>query len=45
MEPQEKETELEQESPFIYGEDDILEEPTSWDLDDFDDILDFDTDF
>ena len=45
MEPKEKEKELEPESPFIYSDDDILEEPTSWEVDDFDDILDIDTEF
>ena len=45
MQPKQKEKELEQDSPLIYSEDDILEEPTSWEVDDFDDILDFDTDF
>ena len=43
MNPSDFEDEFENETPFEYTEIDILEEPATWDVDDFDDIVDFGT--
>ncbi|MCP4410468.1 MAG: hypothetical protein GY807_22540 [Gammaproteobacteria bacterium] len=40
MHPREKRKELEQDSTDLFSEDEFPEEPNSWHVDDFDDILD-----
>lgn len=44
MDSRDDEKEVEQDRPLIYTDDDLLDEPMSWDVDDFDDILDKGTD-
>ena len=46
MYPKQKEEGFEDDSPDLLSEDDFPEEPTTWDVDDFEDILDlFDEEF
>ena len=41
MNPEDRDDELQQDSPQIYREDDVPDEPSTWTVDDFDDLWDF----
>ena len=41
MNPEERDDELQQDSSLVYREDEVPDEPSTWTVDDFDDLLDF----
>ena len=45
MDPREMEIETEQESPLTDLDEDLFEEPIPWEVDDFGDIFEFDSEY
>ncbi len=40
MDPEKEQHEIEQDDAMIYPEEDVLDEPSYWEVDDFEDIID-----